>query len=214
MTPTRLTESRRTNPRQLRLRSFLLIIIVIGGMIGLFVHSARRQRDVAASIVALGGTVRYRIELRPPRIGALWAVQKSVAGLVGADYVSSIMSVNLYSLPSESAFDLIESLDHVEELHVAGPLVNDSNLERITKLDRLTRLSLFESAITDVGLAHLSANARLRILSIRGANISDTGLRELQDLRGLQIIYLSGTKVTARGEKELARALPGLRIAH
>src|ERR1017187_2704681 len=199
---------------QVKLRWFMIIILIIGGAMGAFVHSVRRQREAAAVIESIGGTVTYDAKIRPTRIVALAWFQEWVGDRVGMDYVSNIGGVALYSLPSDRVLGVVERLNGLKELHVSGPFITDSSLGRLSRLTGLRRLSMFDSKITDAGLAQLHGMTRLRVLSIRGAKISDAGLRHLRVLADLEILYLSETQVTPAGENELSRALPALRIAH
>jgi hypothetical protein len=99
-------------------------------------------------------------------------------------------------------------------LDCSGLELSDGFLKEIQTLQHLERLHLDGSDVTDEQLAALSQLPKLSYLNLYNTSISDTGLTALHDSPSLQKVFLSQTKVTAKGIAELKQAKPDLEVVH
>ena len=94
---------------------------------------------------------------------------------------------------------LIEALDDLRFLSLAGTKITDAGLEHIKALKDLQELHLDGTAITSHGLDLLKGLQNLEVLDLKDTTISDDGLAHLKPLRDLKGLYLTRTPVSDAG---------------
>lgn len=170
---------------RLRLRSLLVLVLVIGGSLGWLVHSARVQHDAVAAILRLHGTVLYDWEWNDGRSvpnGRPWA-PKWLVDRIGIDYFGHVTQVRLVATPKLSTSELmhISQLGRLQELDLHRSPVDDAALSYVEGLTELQSLRLFHTEVGDGGLAHLKRLSQLRTLSIENTKVTDAGAQGLQE---------------------------------
>ena len=134
--PTAPRRHRRWYRPRLGVRGLMVLVLIVGGGVGTWVHLGRVQRDAVAAISRTGGDVDYgwRWPLRgwlDPRQGS-GPVQR-LAHWLGDDYFGFIVHVCL------------------------GDETTDAELAHVGRLSRLVGLgSFFPRRVTDAGVAHLA----------------------------------------------------------
>ena len=138
-------------------RGLIVLVLVIGGLLGWIVRSARIQREAVAAIQKAGGGVTYDWE---------WTNGKSVLGgkprapgwlvdLVGVDYFGHVTMAGL-SPPSNAT---------------------NATLAAVGRLTQLEFLVLVESCADDAGLVQLKGLTKLRLLFLVHTRVTDAGWR-------------------------------------
>ena len=138
-----------------RVRTMIVMVLVLGGGLSWFVRRAHDQRDAVESIGRKAGGVQFDWEFENgedipdgrPRTPQ-WRVDR-----LGVAYFGSVISVNLTECSKSDA-----------ELNHAG------------RFDRLETAELCNADVTDAGLVHLKGLSRLSYRFLSGTNITDAGL--------------------------------------
>jgi hypothetical protein len=175
--------SRRPWWRRLRLsvRFLMVLVLIVGGSLGWFIHRATVQRDAVRAIEAAGGTVRYDFQQSPSFLtqskppGPKWLIH-----LIGIDFFADVTSVSFRTSPWNAV--------------VYAPPQTDAILADIGRLPRLERLDAKSVRVTDAGMAHLAGLTKLRSLVIEGTpGLTDAGLAHLAALEQLESLWIEGT---------------------
>lgn len=94
---------------------------------------------------------------------------------------------------------LVEALDNLKFLSLAGTRITDAGLAHVKSLQGLQELHLDRTAITNDGLAMINGLQNLEVLDLKDTRIDDTGLATLASLRNLRGLYLTRTRITDTG---------------
>ena len=202
---------------RLSVRGLVVVVLVIGSLLGWVVHRAHVQRDAVAAVQAAGGNAIYEWEFKD---GMFLPVSKHVrpwapkwlVDLIGVDYFSYVVFVDLSKRGSDAELTHVGNLSRLECLSLYRTPVTDTGLAQITKLTQLKALALGWTRVTDAGLMHLRGVRRLEELWLQDTQVTDAGLVHLRSLTGLWRLNLHGTQVTDQGVENLRRALPSLII--
>jgi hypothetical protein len=211
----------------------MVLVLVVGGGLGWFIHRATVQRDAVKAIVAAGGNVKYDFQqnagsLNPSGTapGPKWLVD-----LLGVDFFADVTSVTIATPQTDAILAHVGQLRRLERLDARSMRVTDAGLAHLGGLSGLRSLScLGTPELTDAGLAHLAGLERLEALVIDGptriegpglAHLAglnrlrflvifvhtknDAGLPSLSRLTGLRKLFISMTKVTDAALAQLAR---------
>jgi hypothetical protein len=195
-------------------RGLAVLVLVIGGLLGWAVRSARIQRNAVAAILDAGGTVQSRAQLHGHWInyGKFWVPTWAV-DRIGVDYFVRIDAVSL-----DSAIDatLLHAgqLTGLRKLRLPGSSVTDKGLRVIETLTELRSLDLAGASISDDGLKSLEGLTELRVLSLGHTKIGDQGLIHLGRLTNLRVLLIPNCQVTMAGSQALQRVLPQVLIYH
>jgi internalin A len=216
---------------QLRLRTLLLAITLLGIWLGVIVERARTQREAVATILELGGSVYYKHQ-RVRGVGLVsGAAPPGPAWLrrwIGDDYFQTPLDVNIRSSrDSDACVAAAARLAGLEDLsvdseaidddgyggyyqgwsdtphRVQGKPLTDRGMESIGRLTGLTWLTIGGAAITDEGLRHLAPLTRLKHLRIWRCAITGTGLLYLPRPDRLDELNLSSTRLNDLGLESL-----------
>jgi hypothetical protein len=228
---------------QFSLRTLLVLVLLASVGMSWFavrMQRARKQREVVAAIVEMGGRVTYDYDfdasgnrvLNPKPPGPAW-----LRKLLGDDFFANVTCVGLGEPETPpTGLEYVAGVPHVHGLHPDGTQVtdagstqipgltqpvdlhaettsvNDAALEHLKGFTRLRRLYLVGPKVTDAALEHLKGLTELQSLDLTGTPVSDAGLEHLKGLTQLQILELDGTNVTDVGVEDLQKALPNVKI--
>jgi hypothetical protein len=159
----------------------MVLVLIVGGSLGWFIHRATVQRDAVRAIEAAGGTVRYDFEQTPSILtpskppGPKWLVH-----LIGIDFFANVTSVSFRTSQKNTI--------------AYTPPQTDAIFADIGRLPRLERLHANSVRVTDAGMAHLAGLTKLRSLGIEGTpGLTDAGLAHLAGLEQLEGLMIQGT---------------------
>src|SRR5262249_52360502 len=201
----------RWNPFRPGVAGLMCLVLLLGGGLGLFVRSARLQREAVVAIRRAGGLVTYddgetdvqSLEQKPRSVW--WA---RVTTAVGVDYLSSVVEVHLpgsYSRVTDSVLGRVESLRHLRVLVLSSSPVCDAELRHLEALTNLEELYLCDTKITDAGLAKLAGLTRLKSVNLSGTKLRGGGLAFFTRCRGLERLDLAYSAVNDGGLAPLSR---------
>jgi Leucine rich repeat len=192
---------------RLSVRSFILLVLVIGAGLGWIVRRAHFQRDVVAAIRKAGGDVCYDWRWRDGHLirngKPLWP--EWLVDLVGADFFGDVVLVVLND-PTDADLIMAGNLRRLEAIFLQGRVgqVTNDGLANLASLTRLKQLQLHSTAIDDIALDHVSGLTSLRSLALDSTKISDAGLKKLKRLTQLTYLSLQSTSITDGGLAELS----------
>jgi hypothetical protein len=178
---------------QFSLRSLLIFITLFACACSWFVvkmGQANRQREAAAAIRKLHGTVYYDYQLYGPD------------GCDLGDCMDIPKSPNLYS--KQLGIDFFHSVDCIL---CQGQKINDSIIEPLRSLPNLKRLDLSDTSVSDSGLNNLEELLYLKYLILDGTPITDDGLRSLKSMKNLNLLDLSRTNISDDGMEHLVELI-------
>ena len=202
--------------RRLRIsvRGLAVLVLVIGGLLGWAVRSARIQRDAVTAVLHAGGSVQSRCTLNGLWInnGTYW-MPRWLVDRIGVDYFVRIEAV--YLQPATDA-NLVQvgQLGWLRKLRLSGSSVTDKGLRAIETLTELRTLELAGASITDDGLKSLEALTELRVLSLGYTKIGDEGLMHLRKLTNLKVLLIHNCQASMAGSQALQQVLPQVAIYH
>jgi len=180
---------------QYSLRSLLLLVVAVAvpcSWLATEVQRARKQREAVATVVAMGGAVKYDMDptksdwIATPTPNCPTWLQK----LLGDDFFAKAIDVTIHT---DAELGNLKALSELEYLQFDGP-------------------QLVSPAITDTALANLQRFSHLRVIMLPGAKVTDAGLVHLKGLSKLRALRLVDTAVTDNGVKKLQQALPNCEI--
>jgi internalin A len=215
------------------LRTLIVLVLLIGGILGWTVHQAQVQREAVAAVLRAGGRVRYNWEVPAKAKPTFWGgmdgggmgggltgqpVANSkppwprwLVDRMGLDYFGHVVEVDLFGHGSDADLESIGRLRRLERLVLARSAVTDLGLAHLKELTELQGLYLGATRVSNAGLAHLKGLTRLRGLGLDGTRVSDTGLAPLEGMTSLQQLVLEGTEVSDAGLVHL-KGMTELRI--
>jgi hypothetical protein len=224
------------------LRSLIVAVAITGVVLGIIVHTARRQRLAVETIQSAGGTVFYAYQQTSPRSWSTGGTPSGPAWLrqaIGGEFFDRPIYVGLFGSPQDEdwidAFNripttetLLLSGDNVAddtlrqlaastsliELHLSGSRISDDALRQLAKFPRLRWLVINHTSVTATGVAHLTALSDLEELNLRSTALSDAAVTDLSTLTGLQKLDVRDTAISDGGAEELQRQLPNCQILH
>jgi len=184
------------NPRRLRLqislRTLLLLVLGLGGLLAWKVNNARKQEASVAWVREMGGNVLYDHEVdengtarnnpKPP--APPWLIDQ-----LGIDFFDEVVSVNLTNTKVRDLKPL-QRLRSVQWLRLAYTDISD--LSPLAELTHLRNLDLDGTEVSD--LWPLSGMADLRRLNVDHTPVYD--LEPLDEMTRLEGFYCQHTPVS------------------
>ena len=196
----------------LSVRSLMILVLIIGGVLGWKVRRASIQRRAIYEIKRVGGTVIYEHQVGPdlqlqygpagwifkPHPWAPEWLQKAV----GAEYFQEAVNVSFYPdrfgppnpPPGEETLAAVAALDRLQLLQIGGATINDAGLAHLAGMPRLKKLGLDPGMITDSGLATLATMPALEELELYlgfgRRNFSPAAVAQIARLGGLKTLAL------------------------
>jgi hypothetical protein len=111
----------------------------------------------------------------------------------------------IMDLPSA---ETIRSLSQLRILDLHDSTLDDEQLAQIAELPALELLDISGTAVTDAGLACLTRAPRLRTLLVKDTAVSDSGLAALAESPSLSSVHLRGSRTTPAGQSRFAKTRP------
>jgi hypothetical protein len=195
---------------QFSLFTMFVVVTVLCVWLSVWVHRARRQKEVVATIRRWGGIVRYDFE-SPTYEEPSW--RSWFREKIGDDYVAHVTDA---MLPSSRAV-LLRKYKTSDRLPAAdGPIIDDAAAQMLAILTHLQRLGLDGSEITDVGMAEISRLTDLNYLCLDRTDVTDAGIVHLAGLTNLKELGLNDTEISDEGLKCVGShiSLQWLRVTH
>ncbi len=197
----------------LSVRSLMILVLIIGGVLGWKVLHAAVQRRAVTEISRVGGMVVYEHQIGPDHQlqieigpGAVrlkphpW-IPDWLQSAVGEEYFHEVVWVQLLDLsgwygglkppPTDEALAAIATLDRVRAVYTWGR-VNDAGLAHFVKMPGLRSLGVGVGAMTESGLASLAAMPALEELFVDGGwgplnRATLAGMSRLRRLKRLSV---------------------------
>jgi Leucine-rich repeat (LRR) protein len=212
--------------RGLSLRASMLLVLVISGALGWWLHKARVQREAVAAIQRRG-SVTYDWQWRdnkPVTFESATPWPNWLLKAVGPEFLGNVTCVNLgrndpsnddalmahvgrlgqleqlqvvgLSVSDEGIFHL-RNLTHLRMLRLEGTRVQGPGLVHLKRLTRLEDLRLPSFPFTDDDLSHLAGLTRLTNIAITGDRVTNAGLAHFRAMGDLQFLNVTHTKITS-----------------
>jgi signal transduction histidine kinase len=183
----------------------------------------RSLRDSLAEIATASASLKRLATQGPPLIGAIdrtvEVVDRSAANVLNLienvlewPRIQAGQKLDLLGMEvtDRDLGYLVEALDNLRFLSLAGTRVTDAGLAHVKRLKGLQELHLDGTAISDAGLALLADLQGIQILDLKDTAVTDAGLACLKSLHQLRGLYLTRTRITDAGLAHLD-AFPELR---
>ncbi len=184
--------------------------MLVGSLLAVYVHRARRQQRAADAIRRLGGVVAYDYQLQGDLIhahAASW-VPSVVRRRLGDDLFHTVIYIHVAYRADRAAADapgpvddeFLSGLDEFPGLSSValrfGPR-SDDGLREIGRLRRLKHLALLNSSfVTDRGIVELTSLRNLETLALCHTGITDESVRILGELPRLHNLDLRDNSIT------------------
>ncbi len=205
---------------RVRVRTLMILVLVLGGCFGWFAHLARQariQHDAVAAITMVGGSAIYDWQFEGDHfrlkkgtniiLNDVPGWPKWLVDQVGVDAFGSVTQVSFRRLPvmpSPEEFDgvlaQIGHLSRLKQLTFIQAPVTDASLAHLKRLSNLESFMIRgRNKVSDVGVAHLARMISLKGLYLEDSRISDAGLADLRGLTGLETLNLARTQISDAG---------------
>jgi hypothetical protein len=204
------------------LRTFLVLVTIVGGWIGWQMNAARRQKQAVGALERAGAHLNYDYQqkfgpssipipqsvpgIKPPssyfdhRValpGPEW-----LRGRLGDDYFTNVVSVGFdqYFSVDPSVLHVLSYLPRLNSLNIAdGKDIRDDDLGAFAELSELEHLSIQRSKVNGSCLALLRRPERMVSLGFGDSEFDDRAMQNLEAMPNLEGLYLSRTRITDRG---------------
>jgi hypothetical protein len=189
------------------LRTFMVIVLIVGAGLGSLVVRAREQRDIVAAIRRAGGRIAYDWEwkdgLYQPSKNPWWP--DWLVNRLGPDFLASVKEITLVAgKPDQVNDDLmarVGRLRGLESIMINGcPGVTDAGMIHIRGLSNLTMLEVNFAGITSASMPYVTDLRRLKKLDFQTISVSDADLAHVADLTALEWLQLTGKGTTITDE--------------
>ncbi len=183
-------------------RTMMILVLILGGALGWFVHRAHVQRDAVTALKPSTGTIRYDWQFNDGRgiwNGKPWE-PKWLADILSVDYFHNVTMVSLSGNVTDADMACLGSLSRIDTLVLDPSNVSEIGVEHLDRLTSLRWLTIY----TPVGhadnqimrLKRLKSLGRLRGLNLDGTDATDAGVWQLDGLTDLELLGLDETRVT------------------
>ncbi len=212
------------------LRTFLVLICIIGALLGLAAHrieTGKQRWAKIAELQKLGVGVGFTDDFRqwtPDVIENMnwWQSWRE------ADRAQNLTVVTFGAqTPAPRAFELIHDFPDIAIIYLDGQDVDDRLMDEVVRHKNILHLDLFKTQITDqslarlselpnlnslylprgttdAGLAHVAGLPQLRRLWARDSAITDEGMKHFAGRQGLNFLDLSNAAISDEGVRHLA----------
>jgi len=229
ISPTAATKPK-SRPRRrwwsLSIRSLMLLVLIVGGVIGWEMNRVNRIRRAVAVLVRnpddppdfrpTSETISLTIGDAPSRNSVTFATVQSpwipdwLRATLGDEHFPRVVKLVLARSPSATDWDAIAALGSVRTLNLTYIPLKDADLALLPVCADLRELSLFGTGITDGAMASVGTLRNLRTLDLRMTKVTPGGLAPLANLTQLEELELSSGAGTDVGVGHL-RGLTKLR---
>jgi hypothetical protein len=129
--------------------------------------------------------------------------------LVGGEYFSNIISVNLGMTPiDDAALKCLARQKHLQSIGIWRTQLTDESLSRLTNLPELETLDISQTQVTDEGLKQLLGMKSMRVLVVGGDRLTDASFEPLKQMSQLTLLCVVGNQFSLPARQSLERALP------
>jgi hypothetical protein len=173
---------RRRWPR-FRLRTLLLLVVIIAIPLGWNVNRARDERRVVSELEKLSARILYDYQV--PQINGVYRFSQT-ARPPGPEWLRN-------SLGQEYFVDVVQAM--IDGPGPDGRFADNDTLAQLAKLPKLKWLVVRGDGMTDAGMAHLAGMSELVELGVLSENIAGPGYDQLAVIKGLKKLHL-GARVT------------------
>lgn len=197
------------------IRTFLILVGVLGIWLGWHVARAQKQRAAVNTVRDLGGAVYYQYQWRragdkisfpagsrvnPDGSSATWSSGTLLISNERESYLFDEMAPNPSPVPTWIRSQIGDDMFvKVVAVHLEDTQATDDTASHLAGLPYLRVLNLSRTEITDEGLVQLSRLKRLEKLTLDGTAIEGMGLVHLQHSPRLEELSLSDSRVTDVG---------------
>jgi|GEM_PF-4966919 len=217
---------RRRNFLRFSLRTLLIGMVVCGVVLGIAarVHSrAQRQKQILEAAAKVGGNIRYDFECHSE--SRWYAVQRSLAPRLGADYVGQPLILNFPMTPPSSWREPLRAATVLQSIEYFSACCEDlkrADVEQLAKLSRLKQihfhynsdlpdlqplarlqhlelLGLQSSGVTPAKLAALPQLPKLKLIDLCRSDATDEVIPLLATFPSLEELHVEGSEITAAG---------------
>ncbi len=188
----RVTRPHGRSHLQVSLRTLLLLVLVLGGLLAWKVNKTKKQEASVVWVREMGGSVLYDYEVdengtahknpKPP--APRWLIDQ-----LGIDFFDEVVSVNLFNTEVGDLTPL-QGLKSVQFLRLTNTDLSD--LSPLARLTDMRSLYLDGTEVSD--LSPLTGMADLRRLNIDHTPVSD--LKPLAEMTRLEGFYCQHTSVS------------------
>jgi hypothetical protein len=182
------------------LRSFFLVVTLIGIFLGWKINVARKQRDAVRAFQSYGATVRYDYEfdIEGPKISDRkspnphWLVK-----YLGVDFFHDVVIVENRSGPPASDFRTIlphlAAFPRLRAITILAHPLKDDDLQFLASCKELSYILLAGNQINGTGFRHFATLPELERLIVQNP-ISNEALQPLVEVPNLRMLDLRGNK--------------------
>ena len=180
-----------------------LMVAFLIATVSIATYSARvsRQREAAAAVRDLGGTLTYNDHA--PNF-----LQDKIANFLGADYVYDVVGVSLWEQDvTDAELRLLPNFVDLSHLELSGTQITNKTLKLIGKMRSLESVGLNNvTLVDDDGIIFLSNLKNLNHLALWNTGTGDRGIKSIAELPKLLVLIAGGTKVTDKGTECLVKS--------
>ena len=177
-----------------RLRTLLILVTVSGavlGWVGWELEQVRKEKEVIAWVIEIGGEIGYRQELSFFSKDRWFGVRVTEANIHGR---------------RTSNLSMLAKLKNLETINLCGTKASD--LSPLSELKNLRKLDISYTKVID--LSPLAELENLETLHLTNAEVND--LSPLAEVKNLKALHLRKTQVSDEQVQELRQALPNCEI--
>ncbi|MCE9606492.1 MAG: hypothetical protein K8U03_16485 [Planctomycetia bacterium] len=160
---------------QIRLRTLLLLVVVVSIPVAWYGHRWReefRRNSVVAYLVGRGATVSSLPSLSGPTFGVVFN-EAELRTHAGSTALRSAPKLTLED------FEQLRLLPVLSYLTIEGNLLTNEALGEIGTLDRLRRLQISHCTLDDEQLQVLAGLTNLKTLDLEATQVTDDGVARL-----------------------------------
>lgn len=116
-----------------------------------------------------------------------------------------VLALDFQWIGAAAELEQLRSLENLEELYLAGTLVDDDAVAVLAQFPRLKKLRIAQTKVSDAGLAHLGGASQLQELDLsENAKITNAGMSHLSGLTQLVRLNLWRVAISDEGISHLA----------
>ncbi len=181
------------------LRSMLVLLTVLSGLLAIQVNAVRRQSAAVRLILSRGGQVNYDFEYNSGGVSVSSHVSPWLLNQMGHDWFHEVWVAHVNWPECDSRFSPAE----VEQLLCALPdlrrlrigQATDDAMVHIGRMKSLEQLDMYcAGTVTDEGIAKLASLPNLKSLQLCNSAISDQGMASIAEIEALETLYLEGAR--------------------
>ncbi len=199
------------------LRTLMIFVLIVGGLLGWKANRASRQRQAAAIIRTANGAISYDFQSFPNGTPAATRKAAKPPGpewlrkWIGDEYFQEISGVSFPGEVSTQVLEAVASLEQLRVIRINKPLSNSQELLPLTALPHLEIVDLCGPAVDDTLMKHLSLSQSIIVIETHETNVTDKGVNYLPKMPNLKHLSIyNSPKVTDASVEEVISRLTKL----